>query len=656
MAPASNPPQRPRAPLPAAVYLLLAVAWAWPLPLHLGNRFAYDAGDPLLVTYLLWWNAHVVPLSSAMWNAPFYWPLRDALALTEHGAGMSLLTSPIQWFGGSPLLAYNVLLIATVWLAGLSMHALVRRLTGSTAAAFCGGLAFAFSPYRASQLSHLHLLVTWWMPLALLGLHAFYEDGRRRWLALFGVSWLLQSLTNGYYMFFLPVLLLAWIAWFTPWRSAARKAADVLAAWMLFSLPLLPVLYEYYSVQRRLGLFRTRTEMQMYSAHLASFYTTAPLLRFWHGRQATTDEDFLFPGVAAIAVIVIALLVARRQLAGARARALAFYAAATLLMTWMTFGPAAEPWSIASVWHAYDWIGWLPGYSGLRVPERFFMLSTLCLATTAGLGMSALAERFRRQGQVVAAIAALLIVADGWIVAMQMGTPPRPFGITLAKDGRVLELPMTDAGINVAAIYRGMLHGLPVVNGYAGYIPPHAGVLEWALRRKDPSVLTELRRGHPLYVAVANGPDAPEWTAFMDAQNDARMLGVSGAGRLYEMPPSSFARTVSIGAGLSPVRVTTDAGWLVAELPSPLAVRAVDLRTRGHVVWLQQTVRVDTSPDGVAWTVAAEEPSGGLAFVGVLAEPRLVPLRIIVPDARAKFVRINGAPFGIGAITLYGSP
>lgn len=656
MAPASNTPQRPRALLPAAVYLLLAVAWAWPLPLHLGNRFAYDAGDPLLVTYLLWWNAHVVPLSSAMWNAPFYWPLRDALALTEHGAGMSLLTSPIQWLGGSPLLAYNVLLIATVWLAGLCMHAFVRRLTGSTAAAFCGGLAFAFAPYRASQLSHLHLLVTWWMPLALLGLHAFYDDGRRRWLALFGVSWLLQSLTNGYYMFFLPVLLLAWIAWFTPWRSAARKAADVVGTWMLFSLPLLPVLYEYYTVQRRLGLFRTRSEMQMYSAHLASFYTTAPLLRFWHGRQATTDEDFLFPGITAIAVIVAALLVARRQLAGPRARALAFYAAATVLMTWMTFGPATKPWSIPSIWHAYDWIGWLPGYSGLRVPERFFMLSTLCIATAAGLGMSALAQRFRRHGQVVAATAALLIVADGWIVAMQMGAPPRPFGITLARDGRVLELPMTDAGLNVAAIYRGMLHGLPVVNGYAGYIPPHAAVLEWALRRKDPSVLTELRRGHPLYVAVASGPEAPEWTAFMEAQNDARMLGVSGPGRLYEMPPSSFAREISVGAPLSPVRVTVDAGWLVAELPSPAAVRAVDLRTRGHVVWLQQTVRVETSPDGVAWTVAAEEPSGGLAFVGVLAEPGIVPLRIIVPDAQAKFVRINGAPFGTGAITVYGSP
>ena len=38
-----------------------------------------------------------------MWSAPFYWPMRDALALTEHGAGMWLVTTPLQWLGGSPL-------------------------------------------------------------------------------------------------------------------------------------------------------------------------------------------------------------------------------------------------------------------------------------------------------------------------------------------------------------------------------------------------------------------------------------------------------------------------------------------------------------------------------------------------------------------------
>ena len=115
MDPASKTARLPKW-APAAVYLALALAWTWPLPLHAGTRFAHDPGDPLLVTYLLWWNAHVVPLSHAMWNAPFYWPMQDALALTEHGAGMGVVTSPIIWLGGSPLLAYKLLLVASAWL------------------------------------------------------------------------------------------------------------------------------------------------------------------------------------------------------------------------------------------------------------------------------------------------------------------------------------------------------------------------------------------------------------------------------------------------------------------------------------------------------------------------------------------------------------
>ena len=238
----------------------------WPLPLHLTTRFTHDPGDPLLNTFLIWWSGSVIPLSPALWNAPFYWPLKDALALTEHGTGMSLVTAPVRWLGGSPLLSYNLLLIASIWWSGLAAHALVRRLTKNDAAAWCAGLAFAFAPYRASQLAHLQVLIVWWMPLALLALHAYYEDGRRRWLALFGVSWVMQSLANGYYMFFFPVLVVLWLAFLTRTREQWRRAAHVVAAWVLFSLTLLPVLLKYYELQTALGLHRARTEMILFSA------------------------------------------------------------------------------------------------------------------------------------------------------------------------------------------------------------------------------------------------------------------------------------------------------------------------------------------------------------------------------------------------------
>jgi len=651
------------APLaPFAAYLLLAAAWAWPLPLHLASRFAHDPGDPLLNTFILWWDAHTIPLSNAMWSAPFYWPSRDALALTEHLTGIALITSPIQWLGGSALLAYNVILIASTWFAGLSAHALVRRLSHSDAGAYCAGLAFAFAPYRASQLAHVQVLVTWWMPLALLALHAYVSDGRRRWLALFGASWLMQSLSNGYYMFFFPVLIGCWLLFFMHRRDHWRRAAAVAGTWIVFSLPLLPVVVKYYDTQHRLGLFRTRTEMQLFSGGWPSFAQASPLLRFWPSpHEVRTTEDYLFPGLTCVALLLAAG--AARLGSGLRVRqsganadltpGLAFYTAAAVLTAWMATGPALEQRSLATLWHAYGWVAWIPGYEGLRVPARFFMMTTLCLAIAAGLAVAALATS-RKRAMVIGGIAAAGLLVDGWIVEMPLGAPPRPFGVEIARGARVLELPVEDDAVNVAAMYRATQHRALLVNGYAGYVPPTANIVDWALHRKDPSILTALRRGHPLYVAVANHQASAEWTAFMDAQHDAQMVGVSGAGRLYLMPAAGFPPQVDVGGAIPPARGEGADGWLTFDLGSAHSLRALDVATRGHVVLLRETVRVETSADGVSWTLAADLPPGEAALAGVLAEPLRVPVRVLLPDVTARYVRVNAPAFQPGAVTIYG--
>jgi hypothetical protein len=585
---------------PSAAYLILAAAWLWPLPIHVASRFAHDPGDPLLNTFILWWNAHALPLSRTMWNAPFYWPMHDALALTEHLAGIAAVASPVQWLGGSALLAYNLTLIASFWWSGLAVHALVRRLTGQDSAAWCAGVVWLLAPYRASQLSHLQVLVTWWMPTALLALHAYYDEGRWRWLALFGLSWLLLSLSNGYYMFFFPVLVAGWIAVFTRSRGDVRRAAAVVAVWLLCSLPLLPVLLEYSTVQGGLNLARTRTEMQMFGATWTSFVHGSPLLRFWPFHAARTQEDFLFPGNAGTVAVLAALVLRRGAVVS---RQLAFYASGALICGWLSFGPSPVQWSLASLWHAYDWIAWLPGFGGLRVPARFFMLATLCLAVAAGIAVAALAQN-RRRALVATSMICALAVVDGWIGPLPLGTPPQALGTPLEAGAHVLELPVDDDLVNIAAMYRVAFHRRPTVNGYAGYLPPQMSVIEWALGRRDASVLTELRRGYPLYVVVvASHPSAPEWTAFMDAQPDAQLIGITGAGRLYRLPAAPFAPQVSPGDPLVPVRSASDSGWITLDLGAARTVRAVELRTRGHFALVRGTLRVETSLDGRVWHV-----------------------------------------------------
>ena len=270
----------------------------------------------------------------------------------------------------------------------------------------------------------------------------------------------------------------------------------------------------------------------------------------------------------------------------------------------------------------------------------------------------------RRAWAAALAICAIACV-DGWIVAMPLGVPPRPFGSKTVAGAHVLELPLDDDAVNVAAMFREMSHGLPVVNGYAGFeaaqlrrgepagvVGVHAG--ETIMRRRDPSVLTELRRGHPLYVVVSNTDASIEWAAFMDAQNDATLLEISGAGRLYLMPPSGFAPQVTVGAALPVLRSESRDGWLIFDLGTARAVRGVELRSRGHLTLLRATLKVQTSSDGSTWTTVADEPPGAPALVGALRDPLSIPLRVLLPDPSARYVRLNTGAFPVGAVTIFG--
>ena len=625
------------------MYLALALAWSWPLPLHVTNRFTHDPGDPLLSVYLIWWNAHAFPLTAAYWNAPYYAPMRDALALTEHFAGLSPITTPLQWAGLSALATANLVLIASTWWTALATHALIRRLGGSTAAAYCAGIAFAYAPYRTSQVGHLQLYACWWLPLILLALHAYYGDHRVRWLVLLGASWALQGLTNGYFLLFTPVLIACWLLWFTR-RAELPAAARVVAAMALAALPVLPFLLKYREVQAANGLTRTPGEMAIFSARLSSFASAHPIMRFWHTAPPITTEQYLFPGVTAAITVAAGAWCARRD------RRFVFYVLAGLLMTLLCAGPAPEH-STAVLWRPYTWLTWLPGYGGLRVPSRFFMLTALCLSIAAGLSFDAI-QRWLAATQTRPASArrafAIVVFAglafDGAIAGMPLGVPPPR--LTLREPGaRVLVLPFEDGRASVAAMYQSTFHRLPVVNGYSGYIPSHADVIEWALHRADATVLTELRRGHPLYVIVASGDVQQTWTAFMNSQAEAQLLGVQGGGAVYRMPPAPYARAPRDGTPIDGAALSSDEGWLIADLHRVQPVRGLELRTHGVLHPMPDELIVQTSVDGRSWTTAFDDRPGGVLLAGALASPLVVPLRIDLQDVPARYVRLDTPAF-----------
>ena len=290
----------------AVLALMAAAALTYPLAAHLSSVVPNDLGDPLLNVWLLSWNARHLPFSTEWWNGAFFHPLSGTLTFSEHLAGIGLLTSPLIRLGASPLSAYNIALLLSFPMCALAAYRLCREITGRTDAAFVGAIAFGFAPYRITHISHIDVLSAYWMPLALLGLHRFRTTRANGWLVLFAVAWLLQVMCKAYAFFYLSTLIVLWLLWFVPWRDR-QMVLKVSAAWGAAILATVPMLLKYRAVHDQYGLVRAESEIQAFSADVASLLDGSPLLAHWRSLWGGDQETWLYPGAVLTAIVLLGL-------------------------------------------------------------------------------------------------------------------------------------------------------------------------------------------------------------------------------------------------------------------------------------------------------------------------------------------------------------
>lgn len=337
-----------------AGYVLVTLAMTYPLILHPSSQVAGDLGDPVLNVWILWWDAHALPLTQHWWDGPFFYPARGAMAFSESLLGISLITSPIQWLGGGPLFAYNIALLLSFPLAAVATQLLCYSLTRHRWASFIAGLAFAFAPYRAAHIWHIQELSSYWIPVSLLCLHRFAESRSWRALAGFGASWLLQSLCDGYYMLFFSVMVGVWMLWFLVSDRRWRDITRLLLVWTIFALPLVPVLLKYRQIHEYYGLTRGLTEILRFSSDLTSFFGASPILGLWGGvLPFQARERDIFPGVVVPMLILVAVMlevlkVGRRPTAWPRLRLVLAASAAFYSLTAVSVA-IGGPWRFTAL-------------------------------------------------------------------------------------------------------------------------------------------------------------------------------------------------------------------------------------------------------------------------------------------------------------------
>jgi hypothetical protein len=302
------------------LYLALTIALAWPLPLGLARDIPGDFGDPLFSAWAMAWDA--THLGRGWWSANIFAPQPLALAYSEHFLPQGLQALPIYWATRNPILGYNLVFLSTFVLSGLGMFLLARELTGSRAAGFVAGLAYAFSPFRVASIPHLQVLSAAWMPFVLYGVRRHFSTGRLRPLAGAAVAWIAQNLSCGYYLLFFSPVVALYLAWELTtrrlWtdRRALTRAAGMCAVVFIVTLPfLLP-----YLELRRLGFDpRSLTETKRFSADVYAYFTADPGLWFWgpHASAWPRAEGSLFPGLTIVLLAAFGA-VARHTWTGGR--------------------------------------------------------------------------------------------------------------------------------------------------------------------------------------------------------------------------------------------------------------------------------------------------------------------------------------------------
>jgi hypothetical protein len=537
---------------------------AAPWSLHPATRVVIDNPDTHLYAWTLGWDAHAFATDPlAIFDANIYFPYANTLAYSENMIGSAFIAAPIIWLTGDLVLALNLVLLVSCMLCGLGAYVLGRRLAFGTAGAIIAGLVFAFAPTRFFRMSQLHLNAVQWMPFALAWLHGYLDGGRARDLRLALAFFTLQALTSGHGAVMLGVAMVALVLYRLAGDALLaplRRAKDVGVAGVLLLAPAVLVLLPYRRAKAEIGLDRS---LERWGVTPESFLASPSivhqyLLSLVTSRDLTAAASaFLFPGYLVLILAGIALwpVPARAPVepAASGARQLArrdvwFYGLLTLLSLSFFAGGPFDVWAWVHAW---------PGFSFIRVPSRFMILTTLALAVLAGAGFDRLMAGATAKATLLAGAAlSVLLLAEysaypftgvpfrvpAPAIVAWLATQPAPFVVAevpvpRASNGGAFERFQT------AAMLHSTGHWQKTIHGYSGIQPPRSGQVfdELTTFPDDRSVATLRALG--VTVVVVHRPRYSDdvWSgveARLRAMTGLRFMHAEADGVIYAVIPA----------------------------------------------------------------------------------------------------------------------
>ena len=523
----------------ALIFLALTVLHTWPLasaPHRLSLN--YNA-DTQLNTWIVSWIAHTLPTHpSLFWRGNIFQPGEDALLFSEPLAVPAIAGAPVLWLGGSPVLMFNLLLIAGLAATAFSAWWVVTRWTGSTRAGLVAGVLMAFNPHLLTRLPHLQAAHAWGLLLA-----CYFADQalRRRgpWWPL-AIIWPLIAATSLHWLLFASgaVALLAVVT-----MVELKKGAGVMrlvASTSVGALLALPVLWPHMTR----GVRRPLSQVPDFSASPAGYLTSmSHLHQGWSARFFTTDIDVFFPGLIAIGLAAVGLFAAFRRdsTTPMRSRAIWFVILAVLgvVLSWGTLTPL------------YGWLyDLLPPLRGIRAAARFGIWYLMAIAVLSGVAIAWLERRLRPSlvpwlvTSVVFGVTIENLMAP--VRTSAFDGLPRIYSPLREDPNPVLLVefpffPPDAVNLNGEYVVNATAHWRPVANGYSGVTPisyrERSKTLWFFPDQEAVDTLLSMGATHAMvHLEVFGEREAPKVIRDLELRPNLRLIAADARGhRLYRV-------------------------------------------------------------------------------------------------------------------------
>lgn len=509
----------------------------------------YPGNDPRLVAFLLEhgyrWLAGFAGHAD-LWSPPIFHPQAGVAGYSELLIGVA----PPYWLaraaGASPLVAYQLWMLACWSLNFVAGYALLRALLRvGRGPASAGAYLFAFGSARMATMMHQQLVPYFYPALAIVAADRLLRDdglgtrARFAWVAAFAAALVLQFYTALYTLYFFLLALLAALAWGLalprlrrPLVAALVRNRSALAACGAVALlAVAPLALRYLGAASEVGVRAYDPERL---PRLASWLLMGPGNALWGWvdrlpRFAPWSRPMHHNGLGLVTLglAAVGLWRARRT---AVVTVLVLATATVLVLTLRLPGDL-------SLWPLTRRL--VPGGEAIRAVARVGAL--LLFPGAAGLALFLEQQRGRWPAVVLVGVAALTFVEQQnvsygfdrrfveWRIARIAATVERSCrSFFLVSTGVASDHDLDDDAMWVA-----LATGIPTVNGRSGAVPPgyaleRATVASPADRARLEGALASWRTRHALdarevcWVEVDRRAEAAAWASLERGEQEER--------------------------------------------------------------------------------------------------------------------------------------